>query len=318
MQNHNMHGRFIPTTPNMNNQFGNSVNTYSNFTESFNRNRPLIDTPDYKNRGELLHNNVGETTHTERVVEYRVQISSEDRDIKQTANPFDIKVSMGNSSNGSPNIRLTFKNIKYITLNSVILPRTTAIDISGIDPDGAGPPPYDIYPTLSPSKLPLPAPPSTLEHNLNTHPYLFLRSKEMESVNNLASNSLLGFDTFMLIPDQNLGDMYMWKPRRTTTVYPNSKYGNATHLSLTILDEFGETLTLYDETGKKLFDTIGKGCTFIGKPLGTAVPENFNEYVEKYSYDHKSVKRTNKVTQVIYDFTFGVIENELNTQPNFN
>jgi hypothetical protein len=29
MQNHNMHGKFTPTTPNMQYQFGNNINTYS-------------------------------------------------------------------------------------------------------------------------------------------------------------------------------------------------------------------------------------------------------------------------------------------------
>lgn len=304
----NMYGNFGPTTTNMKQQFGNNINTFSNFTESFNRNRPLIDAPDFKNRGEVLHNNLNDNLNLERVVEYRIQINSSDRDPSVTPNPFNMTVSMGNSANSLPNIKRKFDHIKYVTLNSVILPRTIAIDTSKINPDVTGPPPYDIYPTLSPVTLPLPAPPSTILHNLEYQPFLYLRVKELETQNSIGSNPLMDLNTFMLIPDQKLGDMYLWKPRRSMVVYPNSKYANISQLTLTILDQCGETLTLYDQTGKNI----------IRKPLGSAVQEDYVSYVEKYKYDNKNVKYTNNVTQVIYDFTFGIVENELNTQPNFN
>ena len=306
-----MYGQFTPTTPNMKNQFGNNANTYSNFTESFSTNKPLINAQDFRNKRDTLHDNIGKDLQTERVVDYKIQINSIDRNPQMTPNPFDIRVSMGNSKNSFPNIKRKFENIKYITLNSVILPRTIAIDTSKINPDTTGPPPYDIYPTCSPIVIPHPEKPNSILHNLEHHPYLYLRIKEIGTNNNIGSNPLLEYDTFMIVPDQKLGDMYLWKAIKgaaTLSVYPNSKYENISQLSLSILDENGNVLTVYDQTGKNI----------IRRPLGSEVQEDFNEYVEKYKNNNDLVKYTDNVTQVIYHFTFGVVENELNTLPKFD
>lgn len=309
-----MHGHFIPTTPNARAQFANNVNISTNLQQSFTPNRPLIDTPDFVNKGQVLHNNLAEKLLAERVVEYRIQISSADRDIKCFPNIFDIKTSFGNS-NYCPNIKRPFKNIRYITLNSVIMPRTIAIDTSHVcttEHEKCCPDNFNIYPTSSAIKCPPPCPPSNPLHNLECHPYLILKIKELKTENNMASNSLLDGDGFMLIPDQKLGDMYLWKPRRTTVVYPNSLLSNLCNLSLLLTDERGKKLTLYDQCGKDIICHPIKNCHTDDYDC-----ENYPFYVERFKCKNEMVEYTDTVTQVIYDFTFGVIENELNTLTNF-
>ena len=310
----NMHGDFVPSTPNNINQFHTGVNITANLPQSFGENRPLIDAQDYMNKGLVLHNNLGDKLQVERVVEYRVQISSIDRDICAFPNMFDMKVSLGNE-NFSPHVGIQkkFKNIRYVTLNSVMLPRTIAIDTSNSYPDcdecnKCKCHYQDIYPTLSPIKCPLPNPPSTPLHSLEFHPYLVLKINELSTENSRASTDFMDRDAFVLIPDQKLGDMYLWKPRRSTVVYPNSLLTNLKQLSLLLVDERGRKLSIYDECGRNI----------IRHPLGTCVCDDYLEYVEKHKCTNDMVDYTNSVTQVIYDFTFGIIENELNTVTNFS
>ena len=44
-----------------------------------------------------------------------------------------------------------------------------------------------------------------------------------------------------------------------------------------------------------------------------STPYTYNDYISAYKDVNDTVSYTNVSTQVIYDFTFGVQENELNT-----
>jgi len=321
--NPSIHGKFGPTTPNMISQMHH--NMHNNFQQSFAPNREMIETTDYVNKRQVIHNNLNDKLLTERVVEYRILINSIDRDVKMFPSPFDMKVSFGNN-NVYPNITRKFKNIKYVTLNSIMTPRTIAIDTSKTIPETPlpvvppPPPPVpplpapidyrNLYPTSSIYAQPplVPAlPTNDVMNNLENRPFLIVRAKELDSDNVLGTSPLYDSDTFILIADQKIGDMYRWKPQRTTTVYPNSLLTNLNQLTLSLLDESGKKLNIVDQVGNNI----------IGKNINIYVPYDFNGYVAKYSDENKYVDYTNRMTQVIYDFTFGVIENELNTQINF-
>jgi len=304
---------YNPVTPNAKNQMSNNLNTTASINSSFSQNRPLIDPQDYSNRNNTLHNNLTEKLLSENITEYRICINTIDRDTKTFPSPFNIKTSFGNS-NYEPHIEHRFKNIKYITLNSVIVPRTIAIDTSKTIPNSPPPmiipPDYlDIYPTSSHIINPIALPNSGSPLNiLKCQPYLMLKIKELGSDNVLGSSPLYDHDTFMLIRDQELSDMYLYKPRRTTVVYPNSLLSNLSQLTLQITDMMGDQLSIYDQNGNDI----------LNKPMGTYITDNYNDFVEKHKCNNKYVKYTNSVTQVIYDFTYGVVENELNTVTKYN
>ena len=297
-----MYSHFTPTTPNAKAQFNTNMNISSSLQQSFRQNKPLIDQPDFVNKNTVLHNNLADKLLAERVVDYHIQISSSDRDVKCFPNIFDMKASFGNA-NYYPNIKRSFKNIRYITLNSVMLPRTISIDTSNICSEEN----LNIYPTASLIKCPLPLCAKNPLHNLEFHPYLILKIKELKTENNMSSNPFIDGDGFILTPDHKLGDMCSWKPQRSTVVYPNSLLANLSNLSLSLTDERGKKLTIYDECGKNI----------IGRPMQTCRTDDYNAFVERYKCKNEMVDYTNTVTQVIYDFTFGVIENELNTLTNF-
>lgn len=289
-----------PMTPYMHNQMQTSI--YNDFQKTFTPNTPLIDASDYTNRKQVLHNNLGEKLFNERVVEYRAIIHSGDRDRTKFPSPFKMQVSFG-SANVSPNLDEYMTNIKYVTLNNIWVPRTVAVDTSKIDLPNKK---YDIYPVNSyVSGLPL-----TMDNpwdNLGLKPFLLLKVKELDDKHLMGTSPCYQRDSFMLVPDQRVGDMYIFKPKRTTIVYPNSLLKNLSMLTLHLMDEKGRDLNIVDQTGKKI----------IGQNLNDTIQYDLNKYVELYG-ENKFVCHTDESMQVIYDFTFGVIENELNTMTTYN
>lgn len=109
-----------------------------NFKKTFESPTPLIDKIDYTNSGNLLHNNIGDNILDETVIEYRINIDSIDRDLKSYPDPLNFSVKFAPSSPSYidntkfnapayPHILKEFKNVKYIKLENIILPRYTKI-----------------------------------------------------------------------------------------------------------------------------------------------------------------------------------------------
>lgn len=292
-----------PITPHFINQMETSM--YNNFQNSFIPSNLLIDAPDYVNRKQLLHNNVNEKVFNERVAEYRAIMNSGDRDRLKFPSPFKMQVSFGNA-NVEPHIDEYMTNVKYVTLNNIWVPRTVAIDTSIISIPNKK---YDIYPVDSLLNTGSLIPPDQTHHkyNLGIRPYLILQIKELDDNHLKGTSPLFQRDTFMLVPDQRVGDMYIFKPKRSTIIYPNSQLKNLSMFTLNLMDTMGKELSIYDHTGKKI----------IGQNISNEVPYDYNKYIEKYG-EIDSVKYTDEVMQVIYDFTFGVVENEVNTMTTYN
>jgi hypothetical protein len=298
MSNMSKQFNYGPSTPHTGIQA--NTNIYNNFQNAFTPNTPIIDAPDYINRKQVLHNNLGEKLFSERVVEYRAIMHSGDRDRLKFPSPFFMQVSFGNS-NVEPNIDESMTNVKYVTLNNVWVPRTVAIDTSKIDIQNKI---YDINPVLCGSHS------SQLEINsdsLGLRPYLLLKVKELDDKHLMGTSPILKRDSFMIVPDQRIGDMYIFKPKRSTVVYSNSSLKNLNMFTLQLLNEKGKQIEIVDQNGKKI----------IGQNISSNVPFDYNKFVEKY-IENKFVEHTDCSMQVIYDFTFGIIENELSTQTNYN
>ncbi len=277
-----------------------------NFRETYAQPTTLIDRPDFVNRGNVIHNNMGPNLLSEHVMEYKIHIDSSDRNTDNFPSPFKMKVTFGLAkSYQEPLIAKKFKNIKYITLDSIILPRTVAIDTSKINDD-----PVILYPTDStyPTTAPVVATGASGKSNvLTNHKFIVVRIEELCSDKNVGTSNLLDRDTFAFIPDTSLGlDSVLWKPMHNNRViYRNAQLFNISSLTITILDENGNQIVLVDENGNKI--------------IGTNMVDSDSDYI-KYISDNiseESVAYTNTVTQVILNFTFGVIENELNTLTNY-
>jgi hypothetical protein len=269
---------------------------FNNFTK---QNDNLIDRPDFVNRGGVIHNNLGDKLLAEHVSEYKIHIASSDRNTDSHRSPFAMKVYFG-SGLKDPSISRKFKNIKYISIDSIVLPRTIAIDVSNVNINGNIYPCESAYSSIARNSV------SSLT-TLKNHKFIVVKINELSSNKNLGTSNLLDSDTFAFVPDYCMGsDNVMWKPMHNNrNIYPNSILHNISSLTITVYDEYGNVLSLVDHNGNKI---IGKNISGI----------NFDyiDYVSNES-DNTSVAYTDNVTQVIYNFTFGVIENELNTQTNY-
>lgn len=262
----------------------------------------IIDRTDTTNRGGVMHNNLGDRLLTEHVSEYKVNIDSKDRDISYHASPFKMKAYFGDQLR-SPKIDKKFKNVKYVSLDYVILPRTLSVDVSYITSETP-----QLLPTDSPYRTDSTETPATSYTNLTTlsnHKYLILQIDEFSSEKKLGTSVLLDRNTYMLYYDGMMGmDNAMWKSYNNTYVFQNSLLGNISTLTFTFFDEYGNELKFVDQNGNNIMTS---------RLTGSA--DNYNEYIAHNTTD--TTIYTNNVMQTTLCFTFGVVENELNTQTSY-
>lgn len=262
----------------------------SNYNQAYVQNTQLIGKMNFENQHNMIHNNVSDNVLNEYVMEYSIKIDSRDRNRRAFQSPFNMRVLYGNSSEPTPLIERKFENVKYITLDSVILPRTLALDVGQIP---------DLYPTESIYGTNV-ATSSDVMHTLKNHPYLILMTDNIEGSSFVGTSRNLQKDRFTLLYDSDLGiDSTLWKPVHSTIVYPNSSLFNLNRMPLVLCDEYGIELRLYDESGTDIMNVDFGG---IG----------YTEYVENNG-GVKSIRHTDRATQVVYNFTVGVVQNEIST-----
>lgn len=146
--------RYNPTyytsnNPNLNFQENTYPNKYNNFNQAFKPNEPIIEKTKFNNLNNMIHNNMKDNILKQDIIEYNIDIDSITRNQNIYPNPFDYSVSFTTSSStlktknhfmifdNSPNISRTFKNVKYIRVNCVNLPKCYDLSNSS-DPSNQG------------------------------------------------------------------------------------------------------------------------------------------------------------------------------------
>jgi hypothetical protein len=268
----------------------------------------LIDKPDMRNRGGLLHNNVGDNLMNEYVSEYTVHINSADRDYSAFYNPFNFTVTYGGigqtvekrfrsdgtferimcSGQPKPKIARSFKNVKYVKLNHVIVPKTNVIEkITGTDDEIE----YSLGDTST-------------ELSMNFK-YLVLKIKDIGNNRVLSTNESVDDDSFILYPDKIMGaNHWMWLPTVSARVFPNSALANIDKMIFELQDDEGNLLFVMDADDNRLnTKTIYDGLV-EDREEGDPVLLNFH--------------RIHKAMQIDIEITIGVVENEYNTHTKFS
>jgi hypothetical protein len=135
--------------PNINNNLITTCNTnlineqntfYNNFDNNNNIGLPYLNNNEF-DKPKLIYNNISDKISVDILVEYIIIIESIDRDIEKYPNPFKYKVFFNPiSQTKDAYIYRTFTNVKYIKLESAILPRKYSYSRSDItstlsDPD---------------------------------------------------------------------------------------------------------------------------------------------------------------------------------------
>jgi hypothetical protein len=116
--------------PNINNNFISTCDDKNNIVSSYNNfdNNNKISNPYFNNnefdKPNLIYNNISDKVSVDILVEYVIVIESIDRDIEKYPNPLKYKIYFNPvAQTKDAYIYKTFENVKYIKLESAILPR---------------------------------------------------------------------------------------------------------------------------------------------------------------------------------------------------
>jgi hypothetical protein len=324
--NGNPFGNFNPiTTNNMPTNKGSQ-----NFNSAYQINTPFIEKQDFRNKNDLLHNNVNENLLLEQIIEYNLNIDSEDRSLAAYPNPFNFTVTFGghgnvsetkvflkkNSTNLSamnenkyenkkivyegtpgPIINKKFKNVKYLRLDYVILPKTNIIKSTTSDNINININNDNINNDNESDLCECPCPNDSISVDdtdklTQKYKYLILRINEIKTDNILGTNKNLENNIFILYPDKLMGKNHiMWLPTSGYRNYKNSNLENITRLTFEILTPKGEVLFIYDEN-----KNIINPATETNELIKECINENM---------------------QISISIVLKVVENELNTNTKF-
>jgi hypothetical protein len=280
-------------------------NNYNKINQAFQNNSPLIEMPNFRNNNNVLHNNLKTNLLNEFPKEYYIYIESRDRNTNYYPSPFQFNVHFGESSGKKvikkvikrntdnqqyedyvteyygdykgPVIPRRFRNVKFVRLEYVILPKTLALVQ---DPSG-------VY-SFSTSS----------DHLLINNKYLVVKIKELSSGNILSTNNQVSDDCFIIYPDKTLGNNNVWITNYGLRTWNNSALGSVEKFSISISDCYGELLYLYNESS--------------GTPVDLSILKSNEESPAKTSLEEIMILADTTINMTICAF-----ENELNTNTKF-
>lgn len=115
-------------------QMSNQMNGFYNFEQAYQQPQNIIEKQDYTNKGNMIHNNLGQNLLSEHVVEYKLRLNSIDRNTNKCPSIFK-QILIFDELNG---LFRNLERVKYISIDSLMLPRSFAIDLTKIYiPDSA-------------------------------------------------------------------------------------------------------------------------------------------------------------------------------------
>jgi len=304
-------GRYNPLSTNER-LLMNNITPMNNFNEAYKKNEPIIEKINYTNKNNILHNNIAENVLDEHIVEYRINIDSLDRDIKVNPDPFSFTVRFNGASDGiirsevirngeykienkfaagapRPVINKEFRNIKYIKLDSIILPQFSNIIETENSEFRFDPNSYlidDRFIILGIDEL------TDCNRNYSTSD----NNYHVDYTNGKKVNPPVPFG--LIFPDSKLGNIYYTgTPYNAGKIYKSSLLGNIDRLSI------------------KLYDSCGI-------PLKYNNLFSFNEIIEANKKDEpvclSDIRHPlNKKIQVHLSFIIGVVESQINTNTKF-
>jgi hypothetical protein len=236
-----------------------TVNTFAkngfdgtNFNNAFKNQATLIPPRDTKNYGNTIINNLNENIVNEIITEYTLHIDSCDRDVNLFPNPYQFTVSIGgagsstitqtntnsvnniNNKNGvlfnsvsysgapGPRIDTQFRNVKYIKLKYITLPRIILYE--NVVEDGK-----KIYTASSP----LTNKSATI---LGNYRYLIMRIREIANDNFYSTNADIKNNCFILYRDSNYLDAVndLWIATQPIKIFYDDDLKNLSKMSIEI------------------------------------------------------------------------------------
>lgn len=275
----------------------------SNFYNAFKPNVNLVSQRNFKNKNDLLFNNVENDILNQDIFELVIQIDSTDRDINIYPNPFDMKITFNPTPDSydkinntkfkgtpGPTIPRDFSHVKYIKLDTAVLPRNCYIT-KKFDKDNKNT--NIIKKTIwdyNPNK------------KLNHERFLLINIKEVANETVYGTNNSINKSFGTIYCDKSISqDFFIGTAYGCTKIYKSSNLGNIKSWSIKITDGRGNTI---EPTGIDKHCNTPKYCIC-----------NHKKYTEKEK--EKCVCKyirhpLNPKLQVFMCFKIGILINELN------
>jgi len=265
-----------------------------NFNQAYRQNTPMIDPINYQNQNNLIHNNVAEHVLDEHVVEYRLNIDSADRDPGAYKDPFSYTVTFNPSSTTpGPTINREFRNVKYVKLESIVLPRYTYIE----EVDEA----YEINTDTS--------------SHLYDDRFVVLNIEQLEGIESrvYGTNKDLTNSFAQIVPDKLISSTYYTGlPYLGTRYFKDNKLENMTKLKIQFKDSYGNDLKIQE------VENDGGNINVIDSdPLATKQEDG------SYMIGEEEIALTdvrhplNRSFQNHMSLVIGVVESGINTNTQF-
>ena len=216
----------------------------ANLFSAFQPNKTIISQRNFKNKNDLLFNNIEHDILNQDIYEITIQIDSSDRDVSVYPNPFDMKVSFnpspdtydkstGQTFKGTPKptIPNDFSCVKYIKLDSVVLPKNYCLK-KKYDKDNEK---LDIIKKMVWDYDP--------DKKLNNERYLLINIKEITNDSIYGTNCTMNSNFGTIYCDKIIGpDYYIGAPYGCIKIYKSSNLGNIKTWSIEITDSFGNII----------------------------------------------------------------------------
>jgi len=283
-----------------------NYNNGYNFNKSFMPQQPILNRPDYTNENHALHNNIKTNILDEHIVEYKVHIDSADRDTAHYKDPFKYTVTFNAASSEiykeykkdgtitehlikgtpKPHILKEFKNVKYVKIHSIVMPRHTIM--------------YDDNGTY---KLDTD---ENSDSNVYDDRFVMLNIKELDNTYTYGTNVNTSNSFGLIFPDKLVSkNYYLGIPFFTSDYYKKSKLGTINRLTIEFQDSFGQTLKYRESDGIN-------GNILNSDPLISPNTDG------TYSVSQTDVRHPlNKQTQNHISMVIGVVENQIDTDISF-
>jgi hypothetical protein len=222
------------------------------FNQAFNQNTPIIEKQNFKNQNNVIHNNLHENLISEFSVDYTVDIDSKDRDISVYPDPFKYNVMFSPvKETPAPYINRAMKNIKYIRIDNVILPKYYGI----------------VYDSGTSSWI------MDTSKDLSQDRYVIMKIKNLDSQYNLSTNSIVETNGIKLIPDTIMtgSNFYYAVPGNAKNIiktYNMSLLGNLDRLYIEFYSSSGNLLKYNNLDAEQ-------DITDVRNPLNVNLQNNF-------------------------------------------
>jgi len=263
----------------------------NNFNTAYQQNQQFIPAQEYTNNGQLIHNNVESNMLNENYIDYTIHVDSTDRNTSVYPNPYSFVLTFGGAGPGKNKYFDSHGNLHvndYVGAPDPIIDKKFR-NVKNVILDKIFFPRYIGFERTGT--------PGNYDYSGNVtlasrYRYVVVRIKELDNNRMFSTNNFVRDDSFVMYNDKTLGEanVGIWIASPYKRFYLRSALKN--------IDKF--TIEIVDPKGNLIVPTYDDSGTNVPIPANDLKNENHRDQFEFQIH-----------------FILTVLENELNTKPNY-